>query len=188
MFFLYEAWVYLCGIVSSEYLVLEFWKPAFNSPWYKINRAKKITWPIFCAETTLVCLSGVFWWTRSDCSLFFGFSMCLCFGFGQCWVMICDLVPVFVRDRSTNQVINTMSSAVCTKNRRSVPMNKNTCPLYEITIFESLQTQKEMKLGPAKINMVPVWLGITHEGEKDKYFLQKINCHTCWMVLCLAVL
>jgi len=81
--------------------------------------------------------------------LFFGFSMCLHFGFGQCWVMICDLVPVFVRDRGMNQVINTMSSAVCTKNR-SVHMNKNTCPQYKITIFGSLQSQKEMTLGRPK--------------------------------------
>jgi len=27
-----------------------------------------------------------------------------------------------------------------------------------------------MKLGSAKINLFPVWLGITHEGEKDKVF------------------
>ena len=131
---------------------------------------------------------GVFWWTRSDCALFFWFITCLHFGFGQCWVMICDLVPVFVLGSSTNQLINTMSSTVCTKNRRSVHMNKNVCPQYKITIFGSLQSQKEMKLGSAKINLVPLWLGITLEGEKDKYFLQKIKCHTCWMVPCLAVL
>ena len=88
-------------------------------------------------------------------------------------------MPVFVLGSSTNQLINTMSSTVCTKNRRSVHMNKNVCPQYKITIFGSLQSQKEMKLGSAKINLVPLWLGITLEGEKDKYFLQKIKCHTC---------
>ena len=103
-------------------------------------------------------------------------------------MMICDLVPVFVLDRSMTQVINTMSSTVCTINRRSVHVNKNVCPQYKITIFGSLLSQKEMKLGSAKINLVPLWLGITHNGEKDKYFLQKIKCHTHWMVPYLAVM
>ena len=94
-------------------------------------------------------------------------------------MMICDFVPVLILDRSMNQVINTTSSALYTKNRRSVHMNKNVCPQYKITIFGSLPPQKEVKLGSAKINLVPLWLGITHEGEKDKYFLQKMKCHTC---------
>ena len=94
-------------------------------------------------------------------------------------MMICDLVPVFVLDRCTNHVINAMSSTVRTKNGRSVQVNRNVCPQYKITLFGSLQSQKEMQLGPAKMNLVPLWLGITHEGEKDKYFLQKIKCRTC---------
>jgi hypothetical protein len=76
-----------------------------------------------------------------------------------------------------NQVINTMSMAMCSKNRRSEQTNKNICPQYKITIFGSLQSQKDMKLGLAKINLVPLRLGISHEGEKDKYFLQKIMSH-----------
>jgi hypothetical protein len=46
-------------------------------------------------------------------------------------------------------------------------MYKNVCPQFKITLFGSLQSQKEMQFGPAEINFVPLWLGITHKGKID---------------------
>jgi hypothetical protein len=64
-----------------------------------------------------------------------------------------------------------MSRTVCTKTEDQYTRTKNVFPQNKITIFGSLQSQKEMKLGSATINYVPVWLGVTHErgrvSERD---------------------
>ena len=76
-------------------------------------------------------------------------------------MMIYDLMPVYVLDRSANQVIITMSSTVCTKRKISTQEQK-VLPQNKITIFASSQSQKrneislnQNKLGPSPAGYRP---------------------------------